>query len=161
MSLSDSRPLHFPRLLIPADRWVRSPFPLYRRVSQVPRRISPCALSPTTPKSPMDAYSRFFSTGGRLHHLGQAGRLSTYVTRPNRVHFRYGSQVRLTRLRQTGLLQSTLARLHVERVIHMVDSFHSTRFASLTCTPKQQGVNLSDLVTELLKRDIETREALK
>ena len=114
---------------------VRLPVP-YRRVSQVPRRIFPCALSPTTPKGPVDAYSRFFSTGGRLHHLWQAGRPSTHVTRPNQVHFRYGSQVRLTRLRQTGLLRPTLAWLHAERVIHMVDSFHSTRLASLAGTPK-------------------------
>jgi len=114
---------------------VQLPVP-YRRVSQVPRRIFPCALSPTTPKGPVDAYSRFLSTSGRLHHLRQAGRPSTHVTRPNQVHFRYGSQVRLTRLRQTGLLRPTLARLHAERVIHMVDSFHSTRLASFTGTPK-------------------------
>jgi len=94
---------------------VQLPVP-YRRVSQVPRRIFPCALSPTTPKGPVDAYSRFLSTSGRLHHLRQAGRPSTHVTRPNQVHFRYGSQVRLTRLRQTGLLRPTLARLHAERV---------------------------------------------
>ena len=135
MSLSDSRPVHLPRLFIPTVDWVGFPSP-YRRVSQVSRRIFPCALSPTTPESPVDANSRFFSTGVRLHPLWQAGRLSICVTRPNRVHLRYGSQVHLARLRQIGLLHLTLAWLHVERVIHMVDSFHSTRFASFTGTPE-------------------------
>jgi hypothetical protein len=79
-----------------------------------------------------------------LHHWWQASPSSAgwpsfiRVTRPNRVHSRYSSQVRFARLRLNGLLRCSLAQLHVERVIHMVDSFHSTRFASLTGTPKAQ-----------------------
>jgi len=63
---------------------VALPLP-HRRVSQVPRRIFPCALSPTTPEGPAMYCSRYFIAGGRLHHLWQAGRPSLSVTRPNRV----------------------------------------------------------------------------
>jgi len=47
-----------------------------RRVSQFPQRIFPCALFPTTPEGPVMYFSRCFTTGGRLHQLGQAGRPS-------------------------------------------------------------------------------------
>jgi len=56
---------------------------------------------PNHPGKPGVAMLPLFNAGGRLHHLRQAGRLSLSVTRPNRVYLHYGSQVRLTRLRQT------------------------------------------------------------
>src|SRR5687767_14474382 len=99
MGLSDSRPIGTSAVIPSRGLPGQVSLSPYRRVSQVPRRIFPCALSLTTPESPMDATSRFFSTGSRLHHLWQASRLSLHVTRPTRVHLRYGSQVRLTRLR--------------------------------------------------------------
>ncbi len=49
------------------------------------------------------------------------------VTRLNRVRLRYGSRVRLTRLRRRNYSRSPLDRLHVQRSIHMTDSFHSVR----------------------------------
>jgi hypothetical protein len=52
--------------------------------------------------------------------------LSTCVSRPNRVRLRYGSRVRLTRLRLMELLPCTLARLLVERTIYKVNSFQFT-----------------------------------
>ena len=70
-------------------------------VSQVPRLICPHAPSPTTPESPMVACTHCFTIGGRLHHVWQLGRSRFCVTRPNRVRLRYGSRVRLTRLRVT------------------------------------------------------------
>jgi len=92
-------------------------FPLpHRRVSQFPQRIFPCALSPTTPESPVMHFSRCFITGGRLHHLWQAGRLSL---------LRHEAESGLLSLRlagsphetsPNGLLRFTLVRLHVERV---------------------------------------------
>lgn len=53
------------------------------------------------------------------------------VTRSNRVRFRYGSRVCLPRLRRRGCPRSPLDRLHVQRSIHMTDSFHPVRTAKL------------------------------
>jgi len=99
MGRSDSRPsrprvMHSPRALACLRR------PL-RRVSQVPRLIFPHAPSPTTPESPVIALAPL------LHHRLQASSrmaawpLSVCITRPNRVRLRYGSRVRLARLRVT------------------------------------------------------------
>jgi hypothetical protein len=82
------------------------------RVSQVPRLFFRRTPSPFTPESPMIASSRFFiiSTG-----FIQSGRLATLtgVTRPNRVHLRYGLRLCLSRLRRDGLLRPALDWLHV------------------------------------------------
>ena len=136
MGLSDSRPMSPHGYLFPqcAGRVAASTPP------GLPGSSTNLSLRavPNHPGKPGDVMLPLYSlTGGRLHHLRQAGRLPTHVTRPNRVHFRYGSQVRFARLRLTGLLRCSLAQLHVERVIHMVDSFHSTRFASFTGAPKR------------------------
>ena len=53
------------------------------------------------------------------------------VTRPNRVHLRYGSRLRLPRLRHPGCPEMALGRLHGGRAVTMVDSFHSTSWARL------------------------------
>ena len=67
-------------------------------ISQVPRLLFPCALSPATPGSPKNADRYRFVVDDRLHHLRKNGHSQLRVTRPNRVHLRYGSQVRAARL---------------------------------------------------------------
>jgi hypothetical protein len=61
------------------------------------------------------------------------GRLATsvFLTRPNRVHLRYGSRVRLPSS-PTPLLRPALVWLHVEQAIYMVNSFQFTRSTRLT-----------------------------
>ena len=51
------------------------------------------------------------------------------VTRPMRVRLRYGSQVRLPRLRRLDCSSTALGWLRVERAIHTVNSFQFTRSA--------------------------------
>ena len=102
-----------------------------RWVSQVPRLIFPHALSPITPGGPMAAYTRFFTIGGGLHHSLAGWPLSSCVTRPNRVHLRYGSRVRSAGLRPFGLLRGPPAPLPAEREINRVTSFQVTRSARL------------------------------
>jgi hypothetical protein len=89
-----------------------------RRVSQVPRLIWPRALSPITPGGPMGAFARFFPIGGGLHHCLAGWPLSISVTRPNRVHLRYGSRVRSARLQLSRLLRRSPASLPAERAIN-------------------------------------------
>ena len=67
--------------------------------------------------------------------FSNSGRLATCigVTRPNRVNLRYGSHLRLRRLRRSDysdLTHTTLRRLHVERAIHMASSFHLAGLAT-------------------------------
>jgi hypothetical protein len=64
------------------------------------RLIFPRALSPTTPEGLMAARTRCFATS--MSGFTLVGRLATFVflSRPNRVHLRYGSRVRLTGPRQ-------------------------------------------------------------
>ena len=107
-----------------------SAHPTSRRVSQVPgcsfrarRLLSPRRALPvlsTVPSRQVLASS--YPTGWPP---------STCVTRLNRVRLRYGSRVCLPRLRRRGYPRSPLGRLHVQRSIHMADSFHSARTAKL------------------------------
>ena len=62
------------------------------------------------------------------------GRLatSTSVTRPNRVHLRYGSQVCFPGFRQTDYSASLRIHYMYERAIYMVNSFQFTRSARLS-----------------------------
>ena len=62
----------------------------------------------------------------------KSGGLATFafLSRPNRVHLRYGSRVCLPS-RTTPLLRLTLVRLHAEQAIYMVNSFQFTRSARL------------------------------
>jgi hypothetical protein len=105
MSRSDSRPGSHLRLFIPTRRWSRGARPP-RRASQVPRLICPRALSPTTPEGPAVAFALSFAASVRLHPRGRTGHLQVPLTRPNRVHFRYGSRVRVARLRRTNYFVS-------------------------------------------------------
>jgi len=93
--------------------------------------ICPRALSPTTPGGPMAAYARCFATGDGLHRSLAGWPLSTCVTRPNRVRFRYGSRVRSAGLRHRGSLRGPPALLPVERAINRATSFHVARPTSL------------------------------
>jgi hypothetical protein len=99
MGRSDSRPGPPPGLFIPPARWTSLRPP--RRASQVPRLIGPRALSPTTPEGPAAASAPCFAASIRLHPRGRTGHLQVPLTRPDRVHLRYGSRVRLARLRRT------------------------------------------------------------
>src|SRR5690606_35587995 len=57
---------------------------------------------------------------------------ASYVTRPNQVHLRYSSHLRLPRLHGTGHPMLMLSRLHVEQAIHMAASFHAARSIRLS-----------------------------
>ena len=143
MSLSDSRPGPFPPLWIPSGRWTVARPPC--RVSQVPRPIFPCALSPSTPEGPASAPARCFPAGVRLHPLRKTGHLQLIITRPNRVHFRYGSQVRIPGFHQTDYSIPLRFRYTYERATYMVNSFQFTRSARLTlvCRSVSEGVSAS------------------
>ena len=69
------------------------------RASQVPRLLFLNAPSPVTPGNPSLAVECLFSDGFRLQQTRQLGHSQFHVTRPNRVHFCYGSLIRLPRLR--------------------------------------------------------------
>jgi hypothetical protein len=79
----------------------------------------------------MAAFARCFTIGGGLHHSLAGWPLSYCVTRPNRVHLRYGSCVRSARLQPFGLLRGPPAPLPAERPISRVTSFQVTRSARL------------------------------
>src|SRR6266571_4722641 len=129
MGLSDSRPMPAHGYLFPpAVGRVATPAPPGIPVSST--NLSLCAV-PNHPEKPSGVLLPLFhhwwqaspSLAGwpsfNLRHEAESGSLSLRLT---------GSPHEAS---PSGLLHSTLVRLHVERVIHMVDSFHSTRFASL------------------------------
>ena len=66
---------------------------------------------------------------------------STFLTRPNRVHLRYGSRVCLPS-RPVPLLEPLLVRLHVEQAIYMVNSFQFTRPTRITLVTDRQGADV-------------------
>ena len=116
-----------PGYVFPAVRWSLSLPPC--RVSQVPRLIFPCALSPTTPEGPLGACPL-------LPHRCQAsssGRLATSVLRNEAES---GSlALRLACLppqfRPTHCSDSRPFGYMLERAIYMVNSFQFTRSARL------------------------------
>ena len=57
--------------------------------------------------------------------------LSLSLTRPRRIRLRYGSRLRLTRLRQFGLPRPALDRLLAKRTTYKVNSFQFTRLTRL------------------------------
>ena len=102
--------------LFPPRRWSRRAGPP-RRASQVPRLICLRAPSPTTPRSPAVACAHCFTTSVRFHPHRKTDHFPFALTRPKRVHLRYGSRIRRSRLRPAGLLPLTLDWLPVERAI--------------------------------------------
>ena len=130
MGLSDSRPGPIPWLCIPSGPRVRLPFPALpglpgsstdlslRAVPNHPGRSGGCLLIASPPVSG-------FIILGRLA-------TSISVTRPNRVHLRYGSQVCFPGFRQTDCSASLRFRYMYERAIYMVNSFQFTRSAMLS-----------------------------
>jgi hypothetical protein len=73
------------------------------------------------------------------------GRLATSisVTRPNRVHLRYGSQVCFPGFHQPDCSDSLRFRYMHERAIYMVNSFQFTRSARLSLVFLRRKENLS------------------
>ena len=69
------------------------------------------------------------------------GGLATFVflTRPNRVHLRYGSRVRPDTPALLAVL--TLVRLLAEQAIYMVNSFQSTGSARLILATDRKGAD--------------------
>jgi hypothetical protein len=72
------------------------------RSSQVPRSVFRHAPSPITPAGPVAAYARSSPPATGFTHLRKVSRLGNSVTRPNRIHLRYGSRLRFGRLRRTS-----------------------------------------------------------
>ncbi len=79
----------------------------------------------------MAACAHCFTIGNGLHHNPEGGSRSTCVTRPNRVHLRYGSRVRSAGLRLHRLLRAPPAPLPAERAINRVPTLQGTRSARL------------------------------
>ena len=139
MGLSGSRPgpplgYVFPRAV--------GVLPPPRRVSQVPRLIYPCALSPTTPEGPAGA---LLIASPPIAGFITFGRLATSisVTRPNRVRLRYGSQVCFPGFHRPDCSSPLRFSYMYERAIYMVNSFQFTRSARLSRVPKYGKKNLT------------------
>ena len=58
------------------------------------------ALSPLTPRSPAAACAHCFTTSVRFHPHRKTDHFPFALTRPKRVHLRYGSRIRRSRLRR-------------------------------------------------------------
>jgi hypothetical protein len=118
MSRSDSRSGPSLRLFIPPGRWSPPQFGAPpRRVSQVPPPIFLRAPSPTTPRSPAAARAHYFATSVRFHPHRKNDHFPFALTRPKRVHLRYGSRICRSRLRLARLPPLTLDWLPVEWAI--------------------------------------------
>jgi hypothetical protein len=74
----------------------------------------------------MAALARFLTIGNGLHHHSAGWPLSTGVTRPKRVRFRYGSRVR-----SAGLRLAPPASLPAERAINRITTFQVIRSTRL------------------------------
>jgi len=137
MNPSDSQCSH---MAVMFSHHLLATLPPPHRVSQVPRLIFPHALSPLTPGGPMAASARCFTIGGGLHHFSAGWPPSIGVTRPDRVHLRYGSRVRSARLRPFGLFRGPPAPLPAERAICRVTSFQVTRSARLVLAHRKHEI---------------------
>jgi len=109
------------------------------RVSQDPRLIYSCALSPTTPEGPASACSLLPRRCQASSSLADwPPPLS--VTRPNRVRLRYGSQVCLPGFHQTDCSASLQFSYMHERAIYMVNSSQFTRSARLSLVHPSRSI---------------------
>jgi len=119
------------------NRWTSSIRPP-RRVSQVPRLICRCPLSPITPGRPVVAYTCCFATGSRLHQFRQDG------------HDQWCNEaesgslaLRLTpsphRASTAGSPRHPPAWLHGQQAITMICTFQQTRSARLSLAHRRHG----------------------
>jgi hypothetical protein len=101
MGLSDSQTEPLPRLCLPSVRWRR----LRRHPAGSPRFLSR-SVSTRRPQPPRQVQRLLAPIASSLAAgfitLGRTGHLQVCVTRPNQVRLRYGSQIRLLRLRHSG-----------------------------------------------------------
>ena len=150
MGLSDSRPEPSLGYVFPRAVGVGCPSPP-RRVSQVPRLIYSCALSPTTPEGPTGACSLL---PRRCQASSTSGGLATSssVTRPNRVRLRYGSQVCFPGFHQPDCSDSLRFRYMYERAIYMVNSFQFTRSARLSLVYRKPRKNRTRFLAKPRRR---------
>ena len=73
------------------------------------------------------------------------------VTRPKRVRSRYGSQLRLPRLRPHHCWKRPLGQLHVQPTIYMADSFQPARTARLGLAhPRHKGTRRAHIASARL-----------
>jgi hypothetical protein len=97
---SDSRPGPLPGVMFSPEALVASP------TSPPGLPGSSTDLSsravPYHPEGPAAALAPYFAASIRLHPRGRTGHLQVPLTRPNWVRLRYGSRVRLARLRRTN-----------------------------------------------------------
>ncbi len=136
----ESAPASSERNTRPASESYRPTWTLSVFLDQKPRRhgTTPCpprkcesifawALSSTVAFARSSPWIPDFGTSGIL------GRSASSVTRSNRVHLRYGSHLRLGRLRRSDCsdLNTPLPQLHVVRAIHMASSFLLARLTRL------------------------------
>jgi hypothetical protein len=100
MGLSDSQPEPLPRLCFPSERWRR-----LRRHSAGSPRFLDRSVSTRRPLPPRQVQRLLVPIASSLAAgfitLRRTGHLQVGVTRPNRVRCRYGSQIRLPKLRQS------------------------------------------------------------
>ena len=97
----------------------------HARCPQPPRKVPWLLLPVASPR----VLSGFILVGGLAPFV--------FLSRPNRVHLRYGSRVRLpTPAPSLGL---ALVRLHAEQAIYMVNSFPFTRSARLILAYRPSG----------------------
>ena len=152
MGRSDSRPGPHLWLFIPPRRWSSDRLGTPpRRVSQVPRLICPRALSPSTPEGRAAAFALCFTASIRLHPRGRTGHLQEPLTRPNRVHLRYGSRVCSARLRRTNYSVSrSLGYLSMGN--YRASSFQLTRSARLVLAHPRRGPRKKAPTPPLAKR---------
>ena len=124
MGLSDSQP--GPPLVIDSLRPLGGPVALSPVLPGLPGSSTDLsARCPQPPRQVRRMLAHCFPAGGRLHHLRQVGHLHFSVTRPNRVRFRYGSQVCFPGFRRTDYSASLRFRYMLERAIYMVNPFKS------------------------------------
>ncbi len=132
-------PLATTREVIDSPEGLSAP-PTSRRVSQVPG-CSSRARYLLPPRRALPLLAIIPSRQIPASSISTDWPLSIRVTRLNRVRFRYGSRVRLPRLRRRNCSRASLGRLHVQRSIYMADSFHSARNSqALLGAPKIRGL---------------------
>ena len=112
-----------------------------RRASQVPRPLSRCAPSPTTPGSRVSACACDFLTRAGFTISGRLA--APILAFRGRIEFACATahSVRLAGLRNVRCRPAPPARLHVPQAFHMVSSFQLTREVRLGLTHRRTRRN--------------------